>query len=71
MACTRLYLDWYTPGFKIDVGSTAMTVGRRGDLAKVRRVVSILAKMTVIADRWTPFDHEFDAPRALIRGLVR
>jgi tubulin alpha len=70
---TIQFVDLCPTGFKIGINSKSPTVVPGDDLAKVQRVVWMLANTTAIAEVWNRLDHKFDlmyAKRTFVHWYV-
>jgi len=70
---TVQFVDWCPTGFKSGVNSQAPTVVPGGDLAKVRRSVTMITNNTAIVEMFMRTDEKFDlmyAKRAFVHWYV-
>jgi tubulin alpha len=70
---TIQFVDWCTTGFKIGINHQRPVTVPGGDVAPVKRAVSLLANTTAIADAWQRMNHKFDlmyAKRAYVHWYV-
>ncbi|XP_035900680.1 tubulin alpha-8 chain-like isoform X1 [Anopheles stephensi] len=54
------FVDWCPTGFKIGINAMAPKMAPDGDLAPVRRCVTMLATRTAVSDAWSNIDEKFD-----------
>ena len=67
------FVDWCPTGFKVGINNQPPTTVPGGDLATVRRAVTMLCNTTAIVDAWSRIDHKFDlmfAKRAFVHWYV-
>ena len=57
---TIQFVDWSPTGFKVGINYQAPTEVPGGDLAPVKRAVTMLSNTTAIAEAWARLDHKFD-----------
>ncbi|XP_040153476.1 tubulin alpha-3 chain-like [Anopheles arabiensis] len=67
------FVDWCPTGFKIGINAMPPKMAPNGDLAPVRRCVTMLASTTAISDAWSNIDEKFDImyrKRAFVHWFV-
>merc|ERR1712151_772446 len=70
---TVQFVDWCPTGFKSGVNSSAPTVVPGGDLARVKRSVTMITNNTAIVELFARTDEKFDlmyAKRAFVHWYV-
>jgi len=67
------FVDWCPTGFKVGINHQPPTVVPHGDLAKVKRAVTMISNSTAISEVFQRIDHKFDimyAKRAFVHWYV-
>jgi len=67
------FVDWCLTGYKVGINNKPPTDVPGGDLAPVKRAVTMLSNTTAIAEAWARLNHKFDlmyAKRAFVHWYV-